>query len=126
MSTLNTASTSTRNMRTMYEAISRQQHHGEVGHLNIYVRDHDSYVTGFGIHDRVVACKPILGGLLVTVDHKWKLGEPTVEQVLTVALNAELITTRNWAVHSVEQYNDGRKTQYIFHEIGRTRSVAAN
>ena len=32
-----------------------QKEHGEKGHLNIYVKDQDSHITGYGIHARIVA-----------------------------------------------------------------------
>ena len=32
-----------------------QKEHGEKGHLNVYIKDQDSHVTGFGIHARIVA-----------------------------------------------------------------------
>ena len=32
--------------------------HNETGHLNTCVRDHDSYVTGFGQHARIVVFDP--------------------------------------------------------------------
>lgn len=125
MSTLNTDVTSKRNMLTMYEAIARHQEHGEAGHLNIYVRDHDSVITGFGIHDRVIACFPQGGGLLCRVDHKWKLGDPTIDQILTVARKQDYIANGNWVVHTVEPYNDGQNTQYIFHVDSRTSCTAS-
>jgi hypothetical protein len=55
------------------------------GHLNVGVRDHDSIVTGFGQHDRVVCFLPDAEGLYMRIDHKWGLGMPTERQMLRVA-----------------------------------------
>ena len=32
-----------------------QKEHGEKGHLNVYIKDQDSHVTGFGVHARIAA-----------------------------------------------------------------------
>lgn len=55
------------------------------GHLNVYVRDHDSVVTGFGKHDRVVCFQPQGDTLYMRIDHKWGLGMPTEAEMLEVA-----------------------------------------
>ena len=58
------------------------------GHLNIKIKDHDSCVTGKGIHDRVVACLPGYCeevntiAVYVRIDHKWDLGMPSDAQVI--------------------------------------------
>ena len=57
----------------MAKSIEREPH-GKQGHLNTYTRDHDSVVTAFGKHDRVVAFLPNKDGLMCRVDHKWGLG----------------------------------------------------
>lgn len=54
-------------------------------HLNIFKRDHDSVITGYGIHDRVLAFLPGPNGLYCRVDHVHNLGMPTPEQVMTVS-----------------------------------------
>jgi hypothetical protein len=60
-----------------------KQPHNQPGHLNIYKLDHDDVVTGYGKHDRVVACLPQYHedirevAVYVRVDHKWNLGMPT-------------------------------------------------
>jgi len=55
------------------------------GHLNVLVNDHDSVVTVFGQHDRVVCFQPQGNELYMRVDLKWDLGMPTEAQMLTVA-----------------------------------------
>lgn len=35
-----------------------RERHGEAGHLNVFVRDQESAVTGYGQHARVVAFAP--------------------------------------------------------------------
>lgn len=55
--------------------------HGEEGHLNIYVRDHDSAVTGFGEHNRLVVMAEPDGSMVsAREDYKWGLPETTEEQ----------------------------------------------
>lgn len=77
------------------------------GHLNVLVRDHDSVVTAFGKHDRVVAFSPDAEGLYARVDHKWGLGHPTPEQVLTVARKTEDVRGRWKFDRSVEWTSNG-------------------
>lgn len=65
--------------------------HCEDGHLNIYVRDHDSIVTGKGQHARVVAFFSADGNNepCCRVDYCHKgLRPPTDSEILTV-LKAE-------------------------------------
>lgn len=90
-----------------------QQPHGEAGHLNIYTRDHDSVVTGYGQHDRVVAFLPQGNALYIRVDHLWKLERPTPEQVLTVARKDQGVTGR-WVLDRAEPWDDGSSTDYHF------------
>ena len=82
------------------------------GHFNIYTRDHDSVVTGFGKHDRVVAFHPNGEGLYCRVDHKWRLGCPTDEQVLAVARKHQGIKGR-WKIVSTEPFGDSTEFRFI-------------
>ena len=79
------------------------------GHLNIRLRDHDSYVTGFGKHDRVVAFCPKGDTCYARVDHKWKLGMPTLAQILKVARTLDRLPGR-WIIDRIEPWPDGRST----------------
>lgn len=62
--------------------------HGQEGHCNIYRRDHDSAITGYGKHDCVCAFLPSYDpdvacvAVYVRIDHKWHLGMPTDKQVI--------------------------------------------
>lgn len=87
--------------------------HGERGHLNVLTRDHDSVVTSYGKHDRVVAFLPGPVELYIRVDHKWKLGAPSLAQVLTVARNDQGISGR-WELDRTEPWPDGGSTDYFF------------
>jgi hypothetical protein len=71
------------------------------GHLNVFVRDHESTVTGFGTHDRVVWFWPKKGLMTMRVDHLWGLGMPTERQMLAVAREGGL-TGRYKLVESVD------------------------
>lgn len=97
--------------------MKRRQEHNEPGHLNTLVRDHDSVVTGFGQHDRVVAFLPQGASLYIRVDHKWQLGEPTVSQVLEAARKNQGISGR-WSLVSTEGWVDGSSTDYLFEKVG--------
>ena len=60
--------------------------HGKFGHSNVGILDHDSYVTGKGKHDRCHASIDVeTGNLELTVDDRWKLGEPSKTQMLKIA-----------------------------------------
>lgn len=97
-------------MKTTYE-----EHH-EPGHLNIYTRDHDSVVTNYGKHDRVVAFLPDADGLYIRVDHRWNLGEPTVAQILEVARKDQGIKGR-WSLRLADKWDDGSSTDYHFDRV---------
>lgn len=90
-----------------------KQPHGEPGHLNTMTRDHDSVVTSFGKHDRVVAFLPNHEGLYVRVDHKWQLGGPTEAQILDVARKDQGVRGK-WRLERREPWDDGSSTDYHF------------
>ncbi len=90
-----------------------KQAHGERGHVNTYTRDHDSVITAFGKHDRVVAFLPDNEGLYARVDHKWSLGEPTESQILAVARKDQGVRGK-WRLDRREPWNDGSSTDFHF------------
>lgn len=73
------------------------------GHLNVLTPDHKSVVTGHGKHDRVVAFQPSGDELYARVDLKWKLGEPTPDQILTVARKHQDVKGK-WELDKMERY----------------------
>lgn len=83
------------------------------GHLNVYVRDQESVVTGYGTHDRVVCFQPGIDGLYMRIDHKWGLGIPSVSQMLTVARKDQGIRGK-WRLSSVLTWGDGKHTDVMF------------
>lgn len=85
------------------------------GHLNIHTRDHDSVVTGFGTHDRVVCFQLHKGILYMRIDHKWKLGMPTEKQMLTVARKDQGIRGGRWKLMRTEIWASGKSTDVYFH-----------
>lgn len=87
--------------------------HNEKGHINIFTRDHDSVITGFGTHDRVVAFLPDSEGLYIRVDHLWNMGCPTSEEILKVAKKDQGISGK-WNFDKCEQWDDGSSTDYYF------------
>lgn len=89
------------------------QAHNEAGHINAFIKDHDSAHTGYGQHDRVVAFQPSSEGLYVRVDHKWKLGMPTIEQVLIAAMKTQGIKGK-WKFSHSEMWDDETSTDMYF------------
>lgn len=92
------------------------------GHINVLVKDHDSCITGFGKHDRVVAFLPYFCAdkqcivLYCRVDHKWNLGKPTTRQILKAAKADQSIKGRFSFIRSEEHY-DGRSTDVYFKKL---------
>lgn len=91
--------------------------HYEAGHLNIYKRDHDSVITGYGEHDRVVAFLPGPVDCFVRVDNLWDLGMPTDSQIEKVMRDDQGIKGR-WEVISREPYPDGKSIEVILKRVG--------
>lgn len=84
------------------------------GHYNVLVRDHDSIITHFGKHDRVVAFLPDSEGLYCRVDHVWGLGMPTAAQVLDVARKNQGVRGR-WSLVRTEDWTYNGKEATDFH-----------
>lgn len=87
--------------------------HNEKGHINIFKRDHESVITGFGKHDRVVAFLPDHEGLYVRVDHLWNLGCPTNEEILKAA-KADQGIRGKWEIVKADKWDDDSSTDYYF------------
>lgn len=99
-------------------ALSAHIPHGEEGHLNIYVRDQDSSVTGFGAHNRLVVMGEPDGSFVSTrEDFKWGLPRSTDEQRRKI-LNSEVYRQHPRGSHlefmcSDEPYDNGRWTSVM-------------
>lgn len=92
-----------------------QDWHGKYGHFNVRRMDHDSACTGYGVHDRVMACVPQHGMLYCRVDHVWELGAPTPEQVLQAAKKQNGDDQKGrWLLHQVQPWECGKSTDYYF------------
>lgn len=87
------------------------------GHLNALIPDHQSYVTGHGAHDRVIACLPEGKELYLRVDHKWNLGMPTEEQMLAVANECNGPMRGKWKLDRTEQHDNGCCTDVFFRRV---------
>jgi hypothetical protein len=100
-----------------------RQEHGEQGHLNIYKRDHDSVVTGYGKHDRVVACLPCYWdniqavAVYIRIDHKWQLGIPTDKEVITAFKKDQGITGR-WKKALESNWSESNATEQWYIKSG--------
>lgn len=86
--------------------------HGEAGHINIYKRDHDSIITGYGAHDRVVAFLPCPVDCFVRVDTLWNLGIPTDKQIIKIMREDQGIKGK-WEVIRRELYPNGKSIEVI-------------
>lgn len=95
--------------------------HGKFGHLNVLTMDHDSVVTGYGKHDRVVTTLPQFDKeydtvvLYARVDTVWGLGLPTPEQIIQVAKEHDN-TKGDWEVFKTEAADDNTSHYFYFKE----------
>lgn len=87
--------------------------HGEPGHLNIYTRDQDSVITGYGAHYRVVAFQADSVGLYCRVDHTNGPRMPTEKEILRVARLDQGVKGR-WMPMVVEVHPNGTATDCHF------------
>jgi hypothetical protein len=94
--------------------MQRKEHYLE-GHVNAYTRDHDSIITHYGKHDRVVCFLPDKDGMHCRVDHVWGLGMPSVIDVLDVARKDQYVGGK-WVLSAQETYesNGMLRTQFDF------------
>lgn len=85
--------------------------HGKYGHLNVVKRDHDSVCTHYGRHDRCVA---YTNGntLTVRVDHVWRLGNPSIKEMLDIARHDGW--KGRWVLDNVEYSDDRSSTWFNF------------
>lgn len=89
------------------------------GHINVLIRDHESIITHYGKHDRVVAFLPNYDSdfncvvLYVRVDHKWGLGEPTIAEILDVARKDQGVKGKFVVIKS-DKHDDNKSTDYYF------------
>jgi len=86
------------------------------GHLNVGRRDHDSVVTGYGKHDRVVCFLPQGDELYMRIDHKWDLGMPTEQQLMAVARKDQGVRGR-WKLDRMEPWSERRSTDVYFVKV---------
>ena len=97
--------------------------HGKSGHLNIFTLDHDSIVTHFGLHDRVVAFLPQFDQehdaicLYCRVDLKHGLGEPTIDQILDVARKDQGVRGKFKLLDKSGIYGNLQSIDYIFEKV---------
>jgi hypothetical protein len=104
----------TSNRRTETAALKAGIPHGEVGHLNLCVRDQESEYTGFGAHNRLVVMGEPDGSMVsVREDYKWNLPESTEEQrrkILNSGYRQHPKGTHLEFVNSEEPWDNGHWT----------------
>lgn len=97
--------------------------HGKYGHVNVYKLDHDSIITSYGKHDRVMAYLPQYDAeynsivFHATVSHCWELGVPDDTTVLKVSKANQDFKGRFKLlekVYDAEGYNGYPCTYYVF------------
>lgn len=88
----------------------QKEPHGIKGHLNIFVKDHDSFVTGNGVHSRVIVCEPSHGEIYCRVDHVHDdLRSPTDTEIEAVVKNPFFEHKRRWRVKSRIPWDNGKR-----------------
>lgn len=98
------------------------------GHLNIHIKDHDSCVTGKGIHDRVVACLPGYCeevkeiAVYVRIDHKWNLGMPSDSQVVKAFKKDQFISGR-WKKVLENSWPESNATEQWYIAVKKSLAV---
>ena len=87
--------------------------HGKYGHINLGWLDHDDARTGYGKHDRIVACCPEGEKGYARVDHVWGLGMPSdTEVVKYYKAHSDVRPLRGkWRVASKRLWDDGKCTE---------------
>ena len=90
-----------------------KQAHGQKGHLNVFTRDQDRCITGYGAHFRVVAFLPDSDGLYCRVDHVHGARMPTTDEVLKVARQDQGVNGR-WKLLIAIEHSDGKATDLTF------------
>lgn len=103
--------------------MDKQDTHNQENHLNIYTLDHDSIVTGKGIHDRVVAFVPMYDldydkiCLYCRVDTIHGLGIPTEKQILSVARKDQGVKGRFKLIEKSGLYGNFGSIDFIFEKL---------
>lgn len=90
-----------------------REEHGIPNQFNIYTRDTESVVTGYGKHARVMATVARPSGLYCRVDLLEGLREPTTAEILTVARKDQGARGR-WVLESREPWENGISIDFNF------------
>ncbi len=95
------------------------------GQFNIYIKDVDSVVTGYGKHQRVCAFLPSFDKdygqtvLYCRVDRKYDLPDPTIKEVLTVARKDQGVKGKWELLNMTEYFSNGmERIEYNFTRKG--------
>jgi len=92
-----------------------KKEHNESGHINIYTKDQDSHITGYGKHERVIAFIPDAEGLYCRIDLCWGLPIPSEKDVLKVARsNAGAMGRWKLKAWNFYQNSKGKHIQVLF------------
>lgn len=96
--------------------LSFENWHGKFGHFNLFKLDHDSWVTGKGQHDRVMATSPENNEVYCRVDHIWGLGMPSERQIIEVMRKDQGIKGK-WKISKIEPWDCGEHTDVYLEKI---------
>jgi hypothetical protein len=92
--------------------------HGIADQLNAHILDVEDACTGYGQHERVVACCPDAEGLYCRVDVRYSLPIPTPEQVLKAAKARNGKYQRGkWTLKSTFTSDDGKTIDFNFVQV---------
>lgn len=90
--------------------------------VNVLTPDIKSVITGFGKHNRVLACIPSFDSefgcvtLYARVDHVNGLRDPSTEEVLTVARKDQDVRGR-FKLIETRLFDDGASTEFHFKRL---------
>ena len=104
--------------------MSKFEPHGEEGHLNTLVRDHDTHITDHGKHERVVAFFGSGGEPYCRVDYRHGLEKPSDGDIIKV-LKKEVQDIgdewQDWEVKLRIPWDQGYECEDVYFKLKGTR-----
>ena len=104
--------------KRMLDLIAAKERHGEDGHLNVYVRDQESYITNYGKHNRLlVFWNPANELYEIREDRKWGLPDSTEKDRQRALKYDRRPHSKNCRFRYVESEEDGDSIWHIYKEV---------
>ena len=101
-----------RQIKESIKLFNKRIPHYEKGHLNLFVKDQDSCVTGFGVHARVLVFSG-KGVNFCRVDMVHGLRKPTQNEILTVLAIKEGLVSKK----AIDNFTRKRKISFSFSSV---------